>query len=77
MQLQHQINFCIVNGDTMNSIHASLVERFQAVKTAPGTRTYHQYEPINENVIGCKRVSSDAEFQSPIMFFVYMMSVIG
>ena len=32
-----EINFCIVNGDTMNSIHASLVERFQAVKTVPGT----------------------------------------
>ena len=46
----------------MNSIHASLVERFQAVKTVPGTRSYHQYEPINENVIGCKWVSSDIEF---------------
>ena len=41
---------CIVNGDTMNNICASLIERFQAVKTVPGTRSYHQYEPINENV---------------------------
>ena len=64
-----EINFCIVNGDTMNSIHASLVERFQAVKTVPGTRTYHQYEPINENAIGCERVSSDAEFDLKFELF--------
>ena len=42
--------FCIVNGDTMNSACASLVERFQVVKTVPSTRSYHQYEPINENI---------------------------
>ena len=39
------IVFCIVNGDTMISIHASLVERFLAVKTVPGTR-YHQLSPV-------------------------------
>ena len=35
------ISFCIVNGDTMNSICASDVERFLAVKTVPGIRSYH------------------------------------
>ena len=39
------IVFCIVNGDTVISIHASLVERFLAVKTVPGTR-YHQLSPV-------------------------------
>ena len=48
------ISFCIVNGYTLNSIHAPVVERFQAVKTGSGTRSYHQYEPINENIIGCE-----------------------
>ena len=63
------ISFCIVNGGTMNYIRASLVERFQAVKTVPGTRSYHQYEPINENVIRCKRVSSDIEFDLKFELF--------
>ena len=36
------IRFCIVNGDTMNSIHASLVERFQTVKVVPSTRSYQR-----------------------------------
>ena len=63
------ISFCFVNGDTMNSIRASLVERFQAVKTVPGTRCYHQYEPINENVIGCKRVSGYIEFDLKFELF--------
>ena len=62
-------SFCIVNGDTMNNIRASLIERFQAVKTVPGTRSYHQHEPINENVIGCKRVSSDIEFDLKFELF--------
>ena len=35
------ISFYIVNGDTLyNSVHASLVERFQGVKTVLGTRSY-------------------------------------
>ena len=63
------ISFCIVNGDAMNSIRASLVERFQGVKTVPGTRNYHQYEPINEIVIGCKQVSSDIEFNLKFELF--------
>ena len=65
-------SFCIVNGDTMNSIHASLVERFQLLKSVPGTRSYHKYEPINENVIGCKIVSSDIEFELKFELFSYI-----
>ena len=53
----------------MNSMHASLAERFQAVKTVPGTRSYHQYEPINENVIGREQVSSDIEFDLKFELF--------
>ena len=64
------ISFCIVNGDTMNSIRASVVERFLAVKTVPGIRSCHQYEPINENVIGCKRISSDIEFDLKFELFL-------
>ena len=55
------ISFCVVNGATMNAIHASLVQRFQAVKSVPCTSSYGQYEPINENVIVCKQVSSDID----------------
>ena len=63
------ISFCIVNGDIMNTIHASLVERFQAVKSVPCTSSYHQYEPINENVMVCKQVSSDIESDLKIELF--------
>ena len=63
------ISFCIVNGDTMNSIHASVIERFLVVKTVPGIRSYHYYEPINENVIGCERISSDIEFDLKFKLF--------
>ena len=42
------IYFCTVDHDIINCVHASLVERFHAVKTVPGTRNYHQYEPDNQ-----------------------------
>ena len=54
------INFLRVTVDNMNDIRAFLTKRSEAPRTVPGTRSYHQYESLNENV--CKRVSCDAEF---------------
>ena len=36
------IRLFIVNGDTMNSIHAYLVERFQTAKVVSSTRNYQR-----------------------------------
>ena len=46
----------------MRGIREYLDLRFEHARTVPGTRSFHQYVPIGQNTIGCKRISGDLEF---------------
>ena len=42
--------------------------RFLDIKTLPSTRSYHQFIPIHETLVGAKRISEQVEFTSLFEF---------
>ena len=46
----------------------ALQPRFTQKQIIPGTRSYHCYEPLATNKIGCKCLSSDNEFAGTYSF---------
>ena len=56
------INFLHISKEQMKGIRNYMDKRFVYARTVPGTRGFHQYVPISQNIIGCKRMSGDIEF---------------
>ena len=46
----------------MVKVRDFLNERFKSKRTIPGMRSFHQYVPLGQLSIGCKRVSDDDDF---------------
>ena len=53
------ISVFFLSKEEIDETRQFLAKRFQNVHTLPGTRSFHQFEPISESAIGAKRVSED------------------
>ena len=62
------IKFMQITSQQMADVRVYLNERFELAKTIPGTRGFHQYVPLENLTIGCRRVSDDADFDLKFEF---------
>ena len=56
------IHYFQIQAQEMVKVRDFLNERFKSKRTIPGTRSFHQYVPLGQLSIGCKRVSDDDDF---------------
>jgi hypothetical protein len=57
-----------ISGEQISQVRKSLTERFSHAKTIPGTRSFHQFVPLDDNTIRAKRVSEDEAFSLTFQF---------
>jgi len=62
------IIFQYISSYDINLTRQKLKPRFAQGCTIPGTRSYHFYEPLSDNKIGCKYVCSDVTFSAKFDF---------
>ena len=53
------INFSFLKNQEICKIWVNMEERYKRADTVPGTRSFHQFIPISDSIIGAKYVSDD------------------
>ena len=56
------IHFFQIQAQEMVNVRDFLNQRFESKGINPGTRSFHQYVPLGQLIIGCERVSEDDDF---------------
>ena len=59
----------------IGNIRVNMEERYKRAETVPGTRSFHQFIPISDSVIGAKYVSDDQYY--PVQFDFSVVHVLG
>ena len=62
------VAFSYVSDEEMSKVRIFLDERFKLAKSIPGTRSFHQYIPLNKSTISCKRVSNSLPGDHDLVF---------
>ena len=52
----------------IEAVQYKMEERYASAKTIPGTRSYHEFVPLNNGEIGLKRISDQEHFDSVFSF---------
>ena len=52
----------------IEAVRYKMTERYASAKTIPGTRSYHEFVPLNTGEIGLKRISDQEHFDSVFSF---------
>jgi hypothetical protein len=52
----------------IQAIRLKMQERYSTAKTIPGTRSYHEFVPLNNTEIGLRRISEQEHFDSIFSF---------
>ena len=53
------INLLFLKNQEIGNIRVNMEERYKRADTVPGTRSFHQFIPISDSIIGAKYVSDD------------------
>ena len=53
------IDFLFSKNQGIGNIRVNMKERYKRADTVPGTRSFHQFIPISDSIIGAKYVSDD------------------
>ena len=53
------IDFLFLKNQEIGNIRVNMEERYKRADTVPGTRSFHQFIPISDSIIGAKYVSDD------------------
>ena len=53
------IDFLFLKNPENGNIRVNMEERYKRADTVPGTRSFHQFIPISDSIIGAKYVSDD------------------
>ena len=53
------IDFLFLKNQEIGNIRVNMEERYKRADTVPGTRSFHQFIPISDSVIGAKYVSDN------------------
>ena len=56
--------FLFISTEEMKELRCILKQRFEGLKPIPGTRSYHQFNPINDFTVGTKRSSKQTNVHS-------------
>nr|XP_047144195.1 uncharacterized protein LOC124817810 [Hydra vulgaris] len=56
------INFIYISSEDLTLVRTALKERLDTANTIPGTRSYHQFVPLDHQKVGTKLCSVDEEF---------------
>ena len=48
------IDFLFLKNQEIGNIRVNMEERYKRADTVPGTRSFHQFIPISDSVIGAK-----------------------
>ena len=62
------IKFIFITKDELTKTQESLEDRFAKAMTIPGTRSYHEFIPLNKNTIAMKYCSKDQEVATTFSF---------
>ena len=53
------IDFLFLKNQEIGNIRVNMEERYKRADLVPGTRSFHQFIPISDSIIGAKYVSDD------------------
>ena len=53
------IDFLFLKNQEIGNIRVNMEERYKRADTVPGTRSFHQFIPISDSIIGAKYLSDD------------------
>ena len=56
------IDFLFLKNQENGNIRVNMEERYKRADTVPGTRSFHQFIPISDSVIGAKYVSDNQHY---------------
>ena len=62
------IDFHFISKEKLDETRARLIERFNKAVTIPGTRSFHEFQPLSQNTICMKYCSEDEEFATRFSF---------
>ena len=69
------IDFLFLKNQEIGNIRVNMEERYKRADTVPGTRSFHQFIPISDSIIGAKYVSDDQYYAIQFDFsIVHLLS---
>ena len=63
------INFAFISNEELAEVRKEMKSRLDVAKTVPGTRSFHQFQPLSSSTIGAKYVSTDETYECQYSFF--------
>ena len=69
------IDFLFLKNQEIGNIRVNMEERYKRADTVPGTRSFHQFIPISDSIIGAKYVSDDQYYA--VLFDFIIVHLLG
>ena len=67
------IDFLFLKNQEIGNIRVNMEERYKRADTVPGTRSFHQFIPISDSIIGAKYVSDDQYYAIQFDFNIVVL----
>ena len=71
------IDFLFLKNQENGNIRVNMEERYKRADTVPGTRSFHQFIPISDSVIGAKYVSDNQYYAVQFDFSIVHLLGLG
>ena len=69
------IDLLFLKNQEIGNIRVNMEERYKRADTVPGTRSFHQFIPISDSIIGAKYVSDDQYYA--VLFDFIIVHLLG